>query len=171
MSLLRRRRERLDKLFDIALVLLGVFSASELQVLTTTASLEQGNSNLQYLLRIFTMPLFVLLIGWLTKEIFADELSANWRMTLTEFCWNLWGFTLFYYLVIYVFATVVPDVAQYGVYLSFGLALLLIVFIQRTYRKAYRSMPDYFGRTRWLGYRTATFIIAYQVLLILVYPF
>lgn len=64
--------------------------------------------------------------------------------------------------------TVVPRIAQYGVYLNLGLTLLLITFIQRAYGKAYRSMPDYFGRTKWLGYRIATFIIAHLVLLVLV---
>jgi len=165
------RRERLDRLFDIALVLLGILSASELQILTAMATYEQETAaNLSYLLRIFTMPLLVLIIAWIAKEIFRNEMSANHRMIATEFCWNLWGFTLFYYLVVYVFATVVPQISQYGVYLSLGLTFLLIFFIQRAYKKVYTSMTDYFGRSKWAIYRFVAFFVAYIVVVLLVLP-
>jgi len=160
------RRKHLDSLFEIALVLLGVLSASEFQYYLTT---EEKALHF-YALRVFTVPILVLIIFWLAKELMGDLPFPKVRMLMTEFCWNFWSFTLFYYLLgIY-------GGLQIGITLSFLLSIAMGFSIQLAYRMASpvtsgdRSMFKYYKSPLWIGIRSAVFVGAYLLLVRIVLP-
>jgi hypothetical protein len=164
---MEKRRNHLDSLFEIALVLLGILSAAEFQYFLTTEKAELHF----YALRVFTVP-FVVLIGfWLVKELSNDVAKLHIRMLLTEFCWDFWSFALFYYLLgIY-------GGFQIGIALSFVLSLLLIYAVMLAYKRASpvetgdRSMHSYYKNAKWVLLRWfVVFLGAYMLLLAIVFP-
>jgi len=170
---MEKRKERLDSLFEIALVLLGILSAAEFQYFLTTT--EDTGIHL-YALKVFTTP-FVIMIGfWLVKEIFGDTLRSDFKMLLTEFCWDFWSFTLLYYLLVLTTGLQYGGL-QIGVIFPLVLSLLLICTIMWAYRRASpvetgdRSMYNYYKSARWRFLRWVVIIVvAYVLLLQIVLP-
>ena len=164
---MERRRERLDSLFEIALVLLGILSTAELQYFLTI----EEEKLYTYALRVYTVPFIVLIVFWLTKELISDMLRLNVRMLFTEFCWDFWSFTLFYYLLgIY-------GGFQIGIALSFLLSMIMIFVVLWAYRRASpvekgdRSMYNYYKSVKWILSRTfVVFVAAYMLLVLIVLP-
>jgi hypothetical protein len=172
---MERRREHLDSLFEVALVLLGILSAAEFQYFLTA---EEETLHF-YALRVCTVPFVVLIIFWLTKELFSDAftdafghmLGREIQMLFTEFCWDFWSFTLFYYLL-GVFGGF-----QIGILSSLGLSLLLVLTMMWAYQRASpvesgdRSMHSYYKSFKWLLIRWfVIFVGAYLFLLVIVLP-
>jgi len=162
-----KKKERLDSLFEIALVLLGILSAAEFQYFLTT---EEEALHF-YALKVFTIPFIVLIVFWLVKELISDLLRSDFKMLLTEFCWDFWSFTLFYYLLgIY-------GGLRMGVIFSFVLSLLMIYVVMWAYSRASpiregdRSMYNYYKSFRWGVLRwMVVFIGAYLLLVRIVLP-
>jgi len=154
-------------LYQIALVLLGILSAAEFQYFL----MKEPENMHPYVLKMFTLPFLILIIFWLVKELFSDRWGLVARMLLTEFCWDFWSFTLFYYLI------AIYGGLQIGIILSLVLSLLLILAITRAYGRASpimegdRSMHNYYrsvkwGVARWMG----IFFGAYLLLVLTVLP-
>lgn len=118
---MEKRKERLDSLFEYALVLLGVLAAAEFQYFLTTE--EEGI--FPYALRVFTVPFTIMILFWLVKELFSDTLRSDAKMLLTEYCWDFWSFTLFYYLFV-ISGGLQYGGLQIGVIVPFLLSILLI---------------------------------------------
>ena len=164
---MERRRERLDSLFEIALVLLGILSASEFQYFLTT---EEEALHF-YALKVFTVPFVVLIVFWLLKELISDMLRPDVKMLFTEFCWDFLSFTLFYYLLgIY-------GGFQIGVALSFVLSMILNFVVMWAYSRASpvktgdRSMYNYYKSAKWMLLRgIVVFVGAYMLLVVIVLP-
>lgn len=160
-----QRRRHLDSLFEIALVLLGVLSASEFQYFLT----EEETMHF-YGLKVFTVPILVLIIFWLAKELAGDVLFQKGRVLLNEFCWEFWSFTLFYYLL-GIFGGF-----QIGIALSFLLSIVMVFFIQWAYARASpvisddRSKAGFFKNFLWMGIRAIVFVAAYMLLVLIVLP-
>ena len=163
---MEKRRKHLDSLFEIALVLLGVLSASEFQYFLTT----EDKAMHFYALRVFTVPILVLIICWLAKELMGDLPFPNVRMLLTEFCWNFWSFTLFYYLL------EIYGGLQIGIALSLLLSIVMGFSIQWAYSRTSpitwgdRSMFKYYKSPLWIGIRIIVFVGAYLLLVRIVLP-
>lgn len=62
---------RLDRLFDLALVILAILSASEFQFV---CSIPERQAEIPYAFRILTYPIVALTIVWLVKEV----ISISW---------------------------------------------------------------------------------------------
>jgi len=93
---IERAREKLDSLFEFALVLLGVLSATEFQFIS---SLGLELSKMSYFFNIFTLPLIILILVWFMKKMpFAKE---RVQRLLGDFCWYFWAWTLLVYLSLY----------------------------------------------------------------------
>jgi len=92
---------RIDRLFDFALVMLGVLSASEFQFVCSVPGRE---AEIPYAFRILTYPMVVLIILWLVKEVSFSLRPghASFKMAYREFCWDLWASTLYMYLLLYL---------------------------------------------------------------------
>lgn len=155
--------KRLNGLFEIALVLLGILSAAEFQYFLTV----EEESLYFYALKVFTVPFIVLIIVWLVKELLTDELDPKHKRLFTEFCWDFWSFTLFYYLL-----ALYSSAFGLGIVLSFVLSMLLVGTITWVYSKASpvesgdRSMYDYYKTKKWIVIRyVVVFFGAYLFLL------
>jgi len=163
---MEKRRKHLDSLFEIALVLLGILSAAEFQYY-----LVVQEERAFYALRVFTAPFLVLIGFWLVKEVISDVLELRYTMLLTEFCWDFWSFTLFYFLLgIYG-----PFVI--GIAISFVLSLMLVYVTVRAYRRASpvttgdRSMNSYYRSIKWRFLRwLGIFFGSYILLVFIVWP-
>jgi len=89
-----QRLGRFQHIFEIALVLLGVLSATENQYF---AKIWGDTIALR-----FTITPFILIIAvWLLKELFSNKLSIAESLLFSEFCWELWSLTLTYYLLFF----------------------------------------------------------------------
>ena len=162
---MERRRQHLDSLFEMALVLLGILSAAELQYFLAIESKDL----FAYALKVFTVPMLILIVFWLTKELSSDVLRRDFAMLLTEFCWDFWSFTLFYYLLAILGFTI-------GILLSLTLSILLVISISWAYRRASpvmwgdRSMFNYYRSFRWRILRINIFLGSYLLLVGIVIP-
>lgn len=164
---MEKKREHLDGLFEIALVLLGILSAAEFQYFLTV----EDATKYFYALKVFTVPFIVLILIWLIKELAGFLLTAPaFKMILSDFCWDFWSFTLLYYLLgIY-------GGEQIGIWLSFVLSMVLIAVIQMAYIKVSpvtwgdRSMFKYYRSPFWIGLKIVAFVLAYGLLLRIVLP-
>lgn len=162
---MEKRRNHLDSLFEIALVLLGILSAAEFQYFLVIESVE----NYGYILKVFTIPFVVLIILWLVKELTRGEASLNLTMLLTEFCWEFWSFVLLYYLVnLYVNN-------PFGIWLALGLSLIVLFFVYLAYSKASPTkegeiLHDFYTEVKWRVARLLTAGLAYTFLLIIIVP-
>ncbi len=159
-----KKRKDLDSLFQIALVLLGILSASEFQYFLVV----EKEAMYFYALKVFTVPFIVLIIAWLAKELIravgGDFPIPHIEMLITEFCWYLWSFTLFYYLLGIYGGFLI------GIVLSLVLSTAMSLSIQWTYAKASpvtsgdRSMFRYYKSLFWIGIRAVVFVGAYFIL-------
>jgi hypothetical protein len=169
---MERRKERLDSLFEYALVLLGVLAAAEFQYFLAI----EEKKIFPYALRVFTVPFTIMILFWLVKELFSDTLRSDGKMLLTEYCWDFWSFTLFYYLLV-MSGGLQYGGLQIGVIFPFLLSILLIYSINWAYGRASpvetgdRSMHNYYKSARWLLVRwLVVFVGAYLLLLVIVFP-
>jgi len=160
------QRKRIDDLFNYALVLLGILSAAEFQYLISTES----EKLFHYILRIHTIPFFLLIIFWLVKELYKDILTIYFDLILTEFLWNFWSFTLFFYLL-FIYGAEPPMI-----YLLLLFAFLLIIMIVFAYMKASQTsfskniIKKFYKNPEWIVIRIFTFICAYMLLILIIIP-
>jgi len=164
-------RQKLDHLFEVDLVLLGILSAAEFQYASATLSLnstlneEQKVILISYFFRIITYPLVPLIVSWLIKEALPRARYPNLKMILTEFCWNFWGFTLFFFLLTFIqFATASKIDLTLPAILSFVQTIILILFVHSAYARTLRS-TDYFRLKKWKTISAITFVVTYFIFL------
>ena len=169
---MERRRNRLDSLFDLALVLLGILSAAEFQYYLTLSNEVETNVHLLY---VVTGP-FVFMIGaWLTKELFSDRFSSEVNMISTEFCWAFWSFTLHYYLLLLTSEFQFGGL-QIGMFVPLVLSLLLVFSIRWAYSRTYPleigdvKMYKYFRSIKWTLAWWFMFALAYLLLTVVIIP-
>jgi len=162
---MEKRRKDLDRLFEIALVLLGILSSAEFQYFLTIGNKEE----FVYAFRMFTSPFIILILSWLMKELGKEEMNPKINMLFTEFCWDLWSFTLFLYLVNYqLMQTFRLDLI--GILLVLGLAIGFFYLISCMYRKACENMVEYFKSPKWIGIRLLVFVGAYFLIIFINLP-
>lgn len=173
-----KRREHLDSLFQVALVLLGILAAAELQYATafplpTDLTALQGVLNLrEFTFRITTIPFVILILTWMIKEIVVKaRKNRRLEMVITLFCWDFWSFSLYIFLaILYTFSVRggLKDAYNY-IFASWLLSLLMVVGVAWAYSKI-RSEPDSqeFGRTKWYKWGALLASIIATIVLIVV---
>jgi hypothetical protein len=159
-------REYIDSLFNFALVFLALLSAAEFQYIL---QISKNSSDWTYMLRVSIIPFLILIPIWLVKEALKNQTSRRFRMFITEFCWQYWAFTLFYYLLIfYSFQNLSPNFMNYEIYVSLAFAVLLIFALElayyRTYiRGPYRDMIEFYKGKRFIIIRPILFALTYTI--------
>lgn len=105
---------RLNNLFEIALVLITVLGAAGFGFVAVT---KKDPSDIKYYFWIFTYPIVVLIVAWVMKELISGRYEvpqdayhvriANFIrqaiIFLTEFCWYFWATILIYFLNIFFY--------------------------------------------------------------------
>jgi hypothetical protein len=133
--------EKLDHLFEIGLVLVTVLAAAELEF--SGDILANETATLNFIFRITTIPIILLILLWMFKEIYPAKLEPKvpLRRWLKEFSWvflgNFVALTIFVYLLLSFFASVVengtlPDL------LALGAALLTFPATLEYRRRAHK---------------------------------
>ena len=167
-------RQRIDHLFEVGLILLGILSAAEFQYVASTTPLnpfiteEQTMLEISYAFKVLTYPPVVLIVAWLLKELLPRARFPNGRMLLTEFCWGFWGFTLFFFLINFVlFARVYRVNLLWPAIFSLVLTVILIYQVMQAYARALRGI-DYFRLRKWRVCSAISFISSYFLLLLII---
>ena len=161
------RGDRIDSLFRIALVLLGIISSAVFQF-----DVQYGTTTtFAYSVRVTTFP-FIILIGvWIGKELLKEWWTFKTVMPLTEFCWDFWTVTFFYYILSFV------NFLNPGrpVFASEAALLLipfigLILVVQLTYRRIHKT-EEYYKGPMWVVRSVSIFVATYLLLTFVVFPF
>jgi len=83
------RCERVDRLFDIVLVLITTFSAITLAHVT----FAQNTAEVNFAFRVLMTPLIILIGLWLIRGLVSSlgRIPSPWKMLLRQFCWAFFG--------------------------------------------------------------------------------
>ena len=173
-------RKRLDQLFDVALVLIGILTAAELQFITSNPfppELETlQNLVWNFFLGLLTIPLVVLIGLWIAKELVSIRGNFGVSIRLTLYCWCLWATCLMIYLFLLLILLNLHQALALPI--SFAVALALIGAVGWAYKDAAFQNEEvlYFKDSRWkaeLVVMTALSLLfmAILILLLAVYPY
>jgi hypothetical protein len=135
---------RLDKIFDVCLLLITVISAAELQYASTL--LQNDINQLNEVFRSITIPLFFIIIIWLFVMVFPS--SGFWTKLKNvgkAFCWELFG-TFFVLLIITFNALSFPNDVK-TTPLSGELAIFLVAFL--TIYTTWNYLKENFYKPNW----------------------
>lgn len=159
-------REKLDSLFEIALVLLGILSATEFQFIST---LELELSEMSYFFNTFTLPFIILILTWFMKRLpFVNERAQR---LLGDFCWYFWTITLFVYLVLYHYLGYYQiDLIQQIVYMAIGTLIMLSILVVHMLadREEFTSKSK---TIRWILSRLGMLFVSSMTMLVILYSF
>ena len=145
-----------DSLFEIAIVLLGLLSAGELQYYIVVPD----GIPLIKILRIFTIP-FVTLIGlWLLNEALIKNLDHRFAIIIKDFCWGLWCHLLFFYLLSVIGSDILIATPQ------LALSALFYVIIFLGYSRHARLLDEqyyrlYFKSNVWISEKLIMYALSY----------
>jgi len=160
--------ERIDRLFELALVLLSILAATEFQFVT---AVPERKAEIPYAFRVLTYPIVILIASWLLKETMFQWQPGhvNFKMAFREFCWDLWASTLFIYLALYLlFAFGYVNLT--ALILFAGLTGVLASIVSITYQKAEPEMVYFRNRRKRILRSLFIFGLAYVVGFVLFLP-
>jgi hypothetical protein len=165
----KEKLSRMDSLFQVALVLLGLLAAAEFQFISSSP-----DSTMLYVFRITTLPFVILIILWVGKEL-VKELFGHRNATIltTLFCWDYLSFNLLYYLLLFTgFQTGIASVEFFG-----GLSIVITIGIVLAntavwliYRKIFGPEAQFFKSKRWRVAVILAFTISSVLVLVVMIP-
>ena len=146
------RTEQLSSLFEIALVLLGVLSATEtslfFQIFGETVALKFAIT-----------PFLMMIVVWLIKELYKNHIPLEYSLLYSEFCWEIWSLSLAYYLLFF-YLYLIPSIPLIAIFSSIVTGIALYSLILGAYFLEYRkSASKYYKSRKWLLVRFIIFII------------
>lgn len=153
--------ERFSQIFEIALVLLGLFATAEYEFFK-----EIWGS--QYAFSLVTSPIVVIIVVWLLKEISKDMISIERWLLLTEFSWSLWVITLGYYSFYWWFIRL-PD-PNFGIIGAISLSIVSVGIdwlIKNALHQRYRTVISFYKSKKWLSLRLFLLAVAITMLFLL----
>jgi hypothetical protein len=150
-----------ERLFEIALVLLGVLSATETQYFIKV----WGDVTA---LQFSTTPFMVMIFVWLVKELFKHWISIENWLLLSEFGWELWSITLSYY-ILFLRLFQIPQYPYIALISSTLLGLVWFGLVIVAHYLEYRTMVEYY-RPRWLLKRTIVYLIGGVIMALVFVP-
>lgn len=163
----RRKQRLLQRVFDVAIALLTILISIELYFYSVGRLLEETQYHLLKI-HIFIPIGFVLVIWRFVLRRLRRMLSQKLWILLTEICWSLLGISLFLYLGLSLSFTEwgLTIFAMYAIVI--GPSLLVIISIHIMYKRAYRSITDYYKEKKWIMSRLILLMIAYLFLFLLI---
>jgi hypothetical protein len=133
--------DRFGSIFEIALVLLGIFSATETPFFIKIF----GDS---VALKFAITPFLLMIVIWLIKELFKNHIPIEHFLLYSEFCWEIWSLSLAYYLLFF-YLYLVPTIPLLAISSSIitGIAMYSLVLI--AYFLEYRGVSKYYKSRKW----------------------
>ena len=166
-------RDKLDNLFEVALVLTGVLAAGLFQYVTSlqlseTAFIHDFLWN--FSLGFTTFPFVFLILFWIIKEVLIIHGKFLLSLRLTLISWAVWGNLLFIYLT-NVFGFM--DSSDLFVILSCLLGIVPVALVAYAYKNAAIKEEEiiYFSGNRWKIELTLYISISLVVMIVLFYGF
>jgi hypothetical protein len=150
-NIFRARCEKLNHFFEIGIILITVLSAQELvyaSVLALEPTPQITINDMEFLFKILTLPIIIIVLFWLIKEVFPvpSQRILGWQLPrwfylrrwMKEFCW--FSLTLFISLEIIAFVAFGFPKSSKLVYQPLTIALALVgffltLFVTYNYRK------------------------------------
>jgi len=146
----KKAEEHLNDLFQIALVLLGILSATETQFFIKVF----GEVNA---LKLAITPYIFMILIWIIKEFIKNRLPIEHSLLYSEFCWLLWSLSLTFYLFFFYFY-MIPTIPIIAIISSMATGLSMYGIIWWAYMLEYsKTASTYFNSSKWLLVR---FVIA-----------
>ena len=144
-------RNRLDDLFEVALVLTGVLAAALFQYITslpTFADTIIQDYIWNFILGFTTFPFIFLILFWILKEVLFIRGNTLLSLRVSLVCWSIWGNLLFIYLT-NVFGLM--NSSEFFVFSSFFLGIIPVILVTYGYKNAAISQEEirYFTENRW----------------------
>jgi len=137
-------KQRIDKLFEIGLLLVTVLAASELQYASFRYSSPENLHLVNYFFRALTIPIILLVMLWLLKDL-VPSLPVRFPLKryTKEFCWTLFGNFFFFEILFFISLSFIADSSPFG---TWGKAITLVSFFVTfpatwQYRKADERNP------------------------------
>lgn len=143
--------ERFSSIFEIALVLLGVFSATEFQYFW-----QMWGPIIA--LRLSTSPFFLIIPIWLIKELLKRQMSLTFWLLLSEFCWFAWSVTLSYYLLFW-WSFQIQQLPLISVIAPTSLAVMMMGVVWYAYYRQYKTVVNYYKSIRWVFIKVVLLIV------------
>lgn len=144
-------RNKLDNLFEVALVLTGVLAAALFQYMTSLPMFE--GTPIQELIWNFglgftTFPFIFLILLWILKEVLFIRGDVLLSLRLTLICWSFWGNLLFIYLTNVIG---LMQSSEFFIVLSFFLGVSPTILVAYGYKKTTTHPKEmgYFAGNRW----------------------
>jgi len=140
--------EKLDAVFDKAVVIISILAAAELAYLLSLPS--QSNQNLQPFLNAFkiftlietTVPLLIMVLLFMVKQLFVKTTHQPKSIVLTLISWDFWAWSM--WTILYIFVGILVASLGYPVFytiivavLTWGIFVWFIFKISGTYRSCF----------------------------------
>jgi hypothetical protein len=162
----QEREDHFGDMFNIALVLLGVLSATETPYFSKIWNISTA-------LKFAIYPFLLMIMLWLFKELFKKQFEKENRtkvwLVLSETCWEIWSLSLsFYLLFLAIFMVPIPPVD-----FSYSLIIGAIVFgsILFAYRLEYNDkFPEYYKSLKWIFIRAVLMAVFAYVVYVIFLP-
>jgi len=125
--------DKLDAVFDKALVLLTILAAAELAYVTATPSSTSANTDAlkAFTLMETTLPFLFLIPVSIIRDLFINKTSQALHIFVSLFSWDLWGFTLFVFLTVLV--TMIVRLLNYSINYAYAFvvpaSIVTVLFI------------------------------------------
>lgn len=156
------RREPFRGIFEVALTLLGIFSASEIALFSKTWNDPTA-------LKFAIYPFLIMIFLWITKELYKNRYLVL-NMFLGEICWVMWSGTFAYYLLFLYLVMMPPFAIIDSIFASLiGVAILFLVEI--AYWLEYKDQNEFkdFYRSRKLVVIRGILDIAFLIVVYLIF--
>jgi hypothetical protein len=158
--------DHFGSLFDIALVLLGVLSATETQYFVKFW-------NDRTALKFAVYPFLIIIPVWLLKELYKRQFERENRtavfLVLSEFCWEIWILSLSYYLLFLAVYLVPISAIDFSYAVIIGAILFGLVL--GAYAVEYRKgVSHYYKSRKWILIRGILMVVGALIVYIIFLP-
>jgi len=120
-------KQRIDKLFEIGLLLVTVLAASELQYASFRYSSPENLHLVNFFFRALTIPIILLVILWMLKDLVPSlPVGLPLKRYTREFCWTFFGNFFFLEILYFISLSFTVDSTPFG---TWGKVITLVSFL------------------------------------------
>ncbi len=150
-----------NHVFEIALVLLGILSASEMM---NFASFFGPKTALEF----GTIPFIIMILLWIIKEVYMNSLPTEALFLLLELSWLIWSLTLAYHLL-FLYINVYSTTPQIAFLESILTGLIVYGIIIGGYYLENRPDTRYYDDHKWLVTRSVLMTLVGGIIVYLIF--
>ncbi len=158
-------RDRIDKLFELGLLLVTVLAASELGYAAVRYAADLSNVN--FVFRVLTIPIVILIMVWLVNDLLPSlPFDIPLRRLVREFCWVFLGNLFVFEILLFIGLSFTAAPFPLGLWVQAGTSLAFLITFPATLR--YREVEGKSASKR-LRYRAADALVEHIAIFIAAY--